>query len=194
MKKILALVFALAAIGYVNAKGIDPKSPVRISVVKQGNVVKLFYRGAQSGKVKVSIYNEKGFEVFTETMRNKEHFMRPYNFVSLPEGNYTIELSDSNGKRFQNVRHSLSSGKRVARLHRLNNEQNKYMLSVPNSGTDALTVKIFDESNTLLYEGTEVVNGDFAKLYNLERIHGEPVFEIIDQSGKANRLTASELR
>lgn len=60
------------------------------------------------------------------------------------------------------------------------------MPSVPNSGTGALTVKIFDERNTLLYEGTEVIDGNFAKLYNLNKIDGEPIFEISDQNGNAN--------
>lgn len=194
MKKILTLVFALIVIGHVNANNIDPKSPVGMSVVKRGNVVKLFYRGEQSGKVKITIYNEKGFKVFTETMRNKEHFMRPYNFASLPEGNYTIELSDTNGRRFHNVKHSVSYGKRVATLHRLEHERSKYMLSVPNIGADALTVKIFDEHNTLVYEVTEVIEGNFAKLYNLEKLEGKPVFEIIDQNGNATRLTTTWLR
>ncbi|MEX2232366.1 MAG: hypothetical protein WD824_09410 [Cyclobacteriaceae bacterium] len=194
MKKILALVFALIAIGHVNANEINPKSPVGISVVKQGNIVKLFYRGEQAGKVKIAIYNEKGNEVFTETMRNREHFMRPYNFSSLPEGNYTIQLSDANGKHFQKVKHSLSNGKRVAHLSRLSKEQNKYMLAVPNKGTDALTVKIFDERNTLLYQGTEVIDGNFARLYDLSKVKGEHIFEIIDQNGNVNRLTKPSVK
>src|SRR5689334_12678949 len=101
MKKILSLVVVLIAIGQVSAKGIEPKSPVGISVIKQGAIVKLFYRGEQSGKVKVTIFNEKGDVIYREILANTEQFMRPYNFSSLPEGAYTIELRDDQGRRVE---------------------------------------------------------------------------------------------
>jgi len=193
MKKLLALVFALIAIGHVYANEFEPKSPVGIAVVKSGDIVKLFYRGEQTGKVKVTIYNAKGHAVFVETMNKTEHFMRPYNFSSLPEGDYTFELTDAKGIRFQKVTHSYSPNTsstytRPGHLSRLNRFENKYLLTVPNRGRESLSVKIFDDRNTLLYEGTEVMDGDFAKVYNLNGIEGEHTFEIVDQSGKANRF------
>jgi hypothetical protein len=138
--------------------------------------------------VKISIYNAKGETVFAETMRRTENFMRPYNFSSLPKGEYTIVIADENGKRSQKIKHSFESRERVARLSRVLNGS-KYLLAVPNNGTDALTVKIFGEDHGLLYSKTEVVQGDFAKLYTLNHVNGTVTFEISDQSGKSNRLT-----
>jgi hypothetical protein len=189
MKKILAVVFALIAMGHVHANGNEPGSPNGISVLKHGDVVKLYYRGEKVGKVRVTIYNEKGREVFTETLRNTEEFMRPYNFSFLPDGSYTIELNDSQGKQMKKVIHSVSGGKRVAHLSHVSKANNKYLLVVPNEGRDAITVKIFDERNRLLYQGRKVIDGDFAKVYNLNQIEGEYTFEIIDKSGKTNRLS-----
>jgi len=188
MKNIVAFVFVLLAIGHVNASGVKPDSPVGISVIKKGAVVKLFYRGEQSGKVKVTIYDEDGKVVFTETHNNTEHFMRPYNFSSLPAGNYTIELSDEQGKRFKKVTHSWKTEIRSAHLTRLNDNENKYMLAVPNKGQDALTVRIYDHNYKQLYQETEIINGNFAKVYNLRWRHGPHIFEITDQKGKTNRF------
>ena len=84
MKKILSLVLVVIAIGHMNAKGIEPNSPLGTSIIKKGALVKLFYRGEHSGKVKVTIYDENGTVVFKEVVENHEHFMRPYNFSSLP--------------------------------------------------------------------------------------------------------------
>ena len=189
MKKILAVVLVLIVIGQVNAREAEPKSPVGMSVIKNGALVKLFYRGEQSGKVKVTIYDEKGDVVFTETMQNMDQFMRPYNFKSLPYGVYTIELSDESGKRMQQVTHKYAKKWRSAHLTRLNPLENRYMLAVPNTGKDALTVRIFDEHNRMLFEEKQTIHGDFAKVYNLNRIAGEHTFEIVDQEGKRNRLT-----
>ena len=188
MKNIVAFVFVLLAIGHVNASGVKPDSPVGISVIKKGAVVKLFYRGEQSGKVKVTIYDEDGKVVFTETHNNTEHFMRPYNFSSLPAGNYTIELSDEQGKLFRKVTHSWKTEIRSAHLTRLNDNENKYMLAVPNKGQDALTVRIYDHNYKQLYQETEIINGNFAKVYNLRWLHGPHIFEITDQKGKTNRF------
>lgn len=190
MKKILSLVVVLIAIGHVNANPIGPNSPVGMSVVKSGEVIKLFYRGEKTGNVRVAIYNENGHEVYAETFRKTENFMRPYNISALPEGNYTIALRDEQGTRTQKITHRAGEHKRIAHLTRLSSlGKNKYMLAVPNDGRDALTVKIFNERNELLYENTEVIVGDFAKLYNLNKLTGNHTFEIVDGSGKVNRLS-----
>src|SRR5687768_9204205 len=104
MKKItLVFVLSLMAVGFVNANGTNPESPLGMSVIKYKNIVKVFYRGEQAGKVKVTIFNAHGRMVHKETLKNTENFMRPYNFSSLPAGDYTIELSDAKGTRSQKV-------------------------------------------------------------------------------------------
>jgi hypothetical protein len=176
------------AVGQVSANGIGPSSPVGISVVQNGALVKLFYRGEQSGKVKVTIYNQEGEVVYREILQNTESFMRPYNFASLPHGSYTIELRDNTGRRTQKIDHRLSHEKRPAHLMRMKND-NRYVLSVPNKGKGALTVRIFDDHNRVIYEETEVVDGNFARVYNLNNITGEHIFEVRDASGKINRMS-----
>lgn len=189
MKKILSLVVVLIAIGQVYATGTEPHSPVGISVIQKGAVVKLFYRGEQSGKVKVTIYNEKGVVVYKEVLEDTDQFMRPYNFSPLPAGQYVIELRDEQGTRTQKVTHGNTNRKLLAHLRRMNPGGNTYILAVPNRGKDELTVKIYGEGNTLLYEETEVVDGNFAKLYNLDKVEGKHVFEVADKAGRVNRLS-----
>jgi hypothetical protein len=119
MKKItLVFVFAFMAVSLVNANDVNPKSPVGMSVLKYKNIVKVFYRGEQTGKVKVNIYNEQGKLVFNEILRNTENFMRPYNFSFLPAGEYTIELSDTQGTHAQKVTYTVADDKGIVRLNR----------------------------------------------------------------------------
>lgn len=188
MKKILSLVLVLIAIGHMNAKGIEPNSPLGTSIIKKGALVKLFYRGEHSGKVKVTIYDQNGTVVFKEVVENHEHFMRPYNFSSLPSGEYTIEIADEKGTRIEKVVHGVSKKKRPANLWRLNPDSNKYMLSVPRNGSDELVVKIYDERNTVIYQETTRMSGDFAKVYDLSQVKGAHTFEITDNNGGVRRL------
>ena len=188
MKKILSLVLVVIAIGHMNAKGIEPNSPLGTSIIKKGALVKLFYRGEHSGKVKVTIYDQNGTVVFKEVVENHEHFMRPYNFSSLPSGEYTIEIADEKGTRIEKVVHGVSKKKRPANLWRLNPDSNKYMLSVPRNGSDELVVKIYDERNTVIYQETTRMSGDFAKVYDLSQVKGAHTFEITDNNGGVRRL------
>lgn len=190
MKKILSLVVVLIAIGQVYATGTESHSPVGISVIQKGAVVKLFYRGEQSGKVKVTIYNEKGAVVYKEVLENTEQFMRPYNFSPLPSGDYVIELRDEQATRTQKISHNTKVNRQLlAHLRRTNPGENKYILAVPNEGKDELTVRIYGQDHTLLYQETEAIEGDFAKLYNLDKVKGDHVFEVADKSGRVNRLS-----
>ena len=189
MKKILALVLVLFAVAQVDANDVDPKSPVGMSVIKSGTLVKLYYRGEQSGKVKVTIYNHSGRVVFKEILKDTEHFMRPYNFVSLPDGEYTIELDDESGKRYQKVTYSTRKQEIVAHLTRLNKNENRYMLAVPNIGKETLTVRIYDGHNKMIYTETQKVEGNFAKMYNLNSVSGATTFEVLDKTGNITRLT-----
>lgn len=191
MKKILSVVLLLIAIGYVSAIAAEPKSPMGISVIKNGALVKLFYRGEQSGKVKVTIFNDKGDIVFTETMQRMEQFMRPYNFKALPYGEYTIELVDESGKRFERVSHRSVDIKRTAHVTRLAGFDQKYMLAVPNKGKDKLKIRIYGHDDRIVFEEERAIEGDFAKVYNLEEIAGDHTFEIIDQDGRKNRIVKS---
>jgi len=188
MKTLLSLVVVLAVIVQVDANVMKPESPVGVSVVQMGPLVKLFYRGEESGTVKVTIYNEKGRVVYSETMLDTEDFMRPYNFSALPSGVYTIELVDAHGTNVRKVEHALPDRKIVARVTRLSEGNHKYMLSVPENGSNKLTVRIYDDYNRLLYEGTEQLEGDFAKVYNLGAFKGRYIFELVDDAGNLSRL------
>lgn len=193
MKKFLTIFFVLTAVcGGVQANEIDnPKAAAGMAVMKSGSVIKLFYKGTVSGDVKVSIYSEKGEKVFTETIRNIENFVRPYNFSTLPEGAYTIELKGADGRQLQKVNYSKGKIEKLMNLMHLTGSENKYVLTVANKGSEKLKVRIYDEKNNLLYNETEVIQGDFAKIYNLNKVSGRFLFEVTDQNGVTKSLTYS---
>ncbi len=178
------------AIGQVNANGADPKTPSGMSVVKSGNICKIFYRGEQRGNIQVTIYNENGRVVFSEVIRKKDNFMRPYNFSTLPEGTYTIALNDGQTTRLEKFAHVLNKDQRPIRLIRVNNTGNKYLLAIPNEGHDVLTISIFNDHSSLLYRATESVRGNFAKVYYLGG-EGRYYFQVADQEGRINRVSIS---
>jgi hypothetical protein len=189
MTKFISFLLLVVAITSVHASGIEPKSPVGMSVVKAGNTYKLFYQGEKSGAVKVTIYDAKGQALLKDRMNHVENFMRPYNFSALPAGEYTIELVDGQGVRYEKITHSFASLIDLAKLRRLSKDENRYLLTVPNSGKNTLTVKIFDAEDNLKYESREAMNGNFGKVYNLSTVKGAFSFEVTDGNGRSNQLS-----
>jgi hypothetical protein len=191
MKKFLTLIVVLTVMcSAVKANEIDkPKSPVGTSVIKSGSVFKLFYKGAKSGDVTVTILDANGSAVYKETLRNVDNFMRPYNFSSLKEGDYTIELNHEDGKQLQKISYHniVSNKKKLMNLIRINGTD-KYVLMVSNKGNEVLKINVFDAKNGLVYSGVESINGDFAKVYDLDDVGKGFVFEVTDKDGNTQSL------
>jgi hypothetical protein len=190
MKKIsLILVMLVMIQSVVSANAIDHPSPTSgMAIMKIGSTVKVFYKGVKAGPVKIVILDENGKIVFTETFRKVENFIRPYNFSSLKEGNYTIELSDADGKQVEQVVYTKGGIQRLAHLARLVGATDKYILSLVNKGEDVIVVKVYDSSNAIIYNQQETISGDFAKIYNLKKVTGPVTFAITDKNGITTTL------
>jgi hypothetical protein len=194
MKKLFSILIALTmVVGAVRANDADPKSPKGMAVIKSGSIFKLFYKGEQSGDVKVKITDSRGDAVFTETIKNIESFVRPYNFSSLSEGEYTIELDGRDGKQAQHVSyvsHNNIIAPKLANILHVTGSNQSYMLTVSNkAGADVLKIKIYDAANSLVYSETQEIAGDFAKVYNLNKVGKNFSFEVTDSSGSTQLLT-----
>ncbi|HYG17903.1 MAG TPA: hypothetical protein VD816_03200 [Ohtaekwangia sp.] len=184
MKNILSIVMVLVLVsGTSFASRLNEPSPAAgAGVMRKGATFKVFYKAATLSDVKVSIYNSNDELVFKEILKKVDGFARPYNFSTLPEGTYTIEISDGRSTITETVNHGNPVARRHAHVTNLG-QDGKFLLMVPNKTPDIITVSIFDENHNLLYSGREVIDGDFAKVYNLKSESNKPLFQITDSKG-----------
>src|SRR6218665_827033 len=92
MKKIFLVLMTVAISGVAMAAKSDPASSATgMTVVREGSTFKLFYKSPQQSNVTVTIYDEANRIVFSESFRESNGFIRPYNFGNLNQGEYTIE-------------------------------------------------------------------------------------------------------
>jgi len=189
MKKISLVLIACGLIAGVSYAGpIDEvKSPAGVAVMKTGSTFKVFYRGESSRTVRVSIYNSNRDLVFHETLKKVDSFVRPYNFSSLPEGDYTIEVADGSSCKVEKVSYRNKKVQRAVTVKLL--EDGRYILSVPNKGFDILKIRILSSAGAELYRSTETITDDFAKIYRLDGISGKVSFEIQDKNGTVKALS-----
>lgn len=188
MKKItLTLISVLAAGALAMAKGPGQpgESSTGFAVMKSGSAIyKLIYKSNETANVRVAIYNDQQELVFSELIRKKGNFMRPYNFENLPEGQYTVELVSPEGKQVQTIihRYELPTPSSV-HVTRISSEENKYLITA--KGEDEITVRITDDRNQLLRLDRHEVKGEFAQVYNLKKVNGPFTIQVSDKNGKS---------
>ncbi len=190
MKKTLLFLVMLTAVSSVaSARRMDePAALTRMAVIRSGDTFKVFYKSASINKVSVTIYDANGATVFNENLGKLESFMRPYNFSTLPNGDYTIELQDALGKQIEQVAFTagkLKTGKKIAaNLIKIASEKSKYLLMIPEQSVEVVKITIRDNDNTVLYTGSEPVSGDFAKIYDIQSEDGKFSLELTNEKGQ----------
>ncbi len=154
---------------------------------KSSNVFKITYKDETAGKVKMSIFNAAGTEVFAETFKDVKSFARPLNFVGMEQGEYTLELVDINGKKIEKINYFLEPSLKNVHIAKIANES-KYLLAVTSTGTEEINVKIFDSANQLVLDENKSSNNGFATVYNLKNLTGTFTFEVSDQNGNTKTI------
>ncbi len=190
MKMKNAILASLVVLTSTFAFAADPSSKFAVVASKESSVFKVIYEGSSVGNVLLTIYNEDGSIVYTETIKGIEKFIRPINFDGMIAGEYNIEISDANGKQAQRVsvgstvnfkKRSAVKGAHVAKV----GSESKYLVSISNNGADEVSVRILDGDSNVIFSEKISAAGDFAKVYNLKQIIGNPTFEITSNDGYA---------
>jgi hypothetical protein len=161
-----------------------------IAVVRGASkhVFKLVYKSEESTKVQITIFNSQKEIVFNEIVADMANFTRPYNFSQLPEGEYTIEVKDTFGKKIEKVNYSQGAVKSIISVFKVTNAPSKYMLTAVNDGSNEITVNILNAEGETLYHETLNVNGNFALIYNLVE-EGKYTFVVSDKSGVSKTIS-----
>jgi hypothetical protein len=150
------------------------------------SVFKLFYKGEQKGLVKVSIMDDHSKIVFSESIKSKNGFMRPYNFSELGAGSYTILIEDAQGIQRQKVTYAAGKIEKHISVVKLN-EEGKYLVSVKSKSSDRIIVNVYDQFNELIHSHDKMVKNDFAEVLNLKNIN-QFTIEISDSNGVLKSL------
>lgn len=166
----------------------DDKGTVVKVEHNEKDIYNLFYAGNDCRNVSVKIVDEKGVVVFAENIKKYDTFSRPYNFSQLPEGRYTLVVTDKNGAITEAINHRhtapviVPSTLNYVNVSALVGKENKYKLTIVDAQDAQASIRIYNEENDLLYEVQESVASNFAKVYDLSNVRGQAVIEVsIDQ-------------
>jgi hypothetical protein len=169
----------------------NPVSKIAVINLQKSSTYKVIYEGATAGKVTLKLYDNSSKEIFSETINGLSKFMRPLNFEGMETGVYTIEITDENGAQIQKVNYDADSNSTkttessIKALHVSKLEEGKYLMSVANSGSETINIRIFDNNNNLVHDEFRSINNGLGIVYNLKEVKGSPVFMVTDNTGKS---------
>lgn len=183
MKKFFTMFGVLMIISRISFAGeVTTPKAFNASVSMKGEIVKIFYRSENSDKVKVTIYNAANEAVFSEEIKRKSSFIRPYNLENLPFGAYTVVLEDRNGRTEETVMYAKEVvSVQASILHK--KESRKATVTLFSTGETEVTYSVLDINDNVLYSKSEKVNGQAAKSFNLEKIKGAVTVQVSDNKG-----------
>jgi len=185
MKTRLPLTLALAICPTMAFAKVAPS--VAVVAGTANHIFKVIYKSKTANKVQVTIFNTANEMVFTESLNNIMAFTRPYNFSSLPEGEYTIVVRDSFGKKVEKVNFIHGTIESLISVRKLSASTSKYMLTSVNKGVNVLTISIYNEEGALLHNETRMVDGNFGIVYNLGE-EGKYTFVVSDKTGVSKTI------
>lgn len=158
--------------------------------VKGTEVYKLIYKGETAGRVKVNILDNKGKVIFSEAINGLDGFIFPMNFAGLASGEYTVQVIDASGKKEEKISFEAlkpTSTVKHVRVSKLANQDGKFLVSVSNTGTEKINLRIYDKAENLLYIENKEIVGNFAQVYKLTGNSGFR-FHVTDAAGNTTKV------
>ncbi len=169
-----------------NAKG---AAKVEVTSSSRANVYNLVYNNAKSGIVTVTIKDKNDNVVFKDEILNTKGFIRPYNFSGMPEGSYSVTVTDASGKTELSVAYNTTVINAVRKAEIKPLENNKYQLRLIGNTADAVEVTVYDQFGSAVHSEVLTQKGSFIRTYDLSKLKvSNLTFEVKAAGQVVNRV------
>jgi hypothetical protein len=164
---------------------------LKVVSVKGSSVFRVIYKGAETGKVRLNIFDAQNKRIHSETISAPNGFIYPLNFTDLATGDYTIEVVDGSGKQRQIVHYVPASVIDLKAIHmtKLVNQDGKYLLAISNAQKENIHVRIYDRDSQLVFSEGKEITGTYAAVYKINNAGIGYTFEISDQAGNTRSFS-----
>jgi hypothetical protein len=184
---VAALLFVSTVVAFA---GVDEPNNNGFAIVpvKGNQIFKVIYKNEVASRVKLTVKNEVGSIVFAESLQSANGFIRPLNFLGLPAGEYTIEVSDASGKKIEKVSYHPKSVIKQVHVSKLAAETGKYLMAISSNGEEEISINIIDSENKLVYTENRTIVGDFAQVFKLDANAASYTFQVVDKTGNIKTI------
>ncbi|MEM7549777.1 MAG: hypothetical protein AAF363_08885 [Bacteroidota bacterium] len=150
-----------------NPTGEEKAKAAYLNVVPgKGDTYKVLYTRKSSTPVEISIMTNDGRTLETDKVRSSKNFKKSYDFSKFPEGTYKFSITDDEGTAEREV--IIDRSEVLARILPSSNHLS-FKVLVPNTHSQSVSVKIFDNNYNLIKEDTIEGEDGFIKYYSLTK-------------------------
>ena len=147
-------------------------------------------RYLQSGdeRVTVKILDDKGNRVFHQRIKQDDLAKKAFVLSQLPEGAYTFDINEgAYQETIELVKQITQKALEVSLLPAATKQ--KFELSVNDESVEELKVKIFDESNALLFDEKVELDDENKRRFDLQRINADQLVFVISDGARQTTET-----
>jgi len=183
MKTKVVIAALILMIGVAQAKAGGHGPSLTISHQDGSSVFLVNYLGSQTGETKMTIKDNLGRVLIKKSLNGVKGFLLPVNLGGVDEGVYTLEVDNGKDKQIKTLNYSIQTPATYTHVAHLGDK--RYLLSVAHAGTENVSIRILDNTGTQVFEQEQLIEGGFAKVYDLKNLAGAPSFEVTDLSGRS---------
>ncbi|HEX5169484.1 MAG TPA: hypothetical protein VFW11_09935 [Cyclobacteriaceae bacterium] len=192
---LLAITVFSFVVGAANSATINLEPTLSVTRRDSSSVYLINYLGAKTGTVTLTIKDERSNLIVKKSIQNQRDFVLPINFSSVSEGIYVIQIDNGDEKRIVIVNYNNDTAPTYSHVSSLGD--GRYLFSSSHSGSEKISIKIYDGNDNLVFNEHRLINGNFATIYNLTNVPGQPYFEVSGTSGNSlmvpGNLTVTEV-
>lgn len=191
MKKLTLLVVLLtvfSASSFATEIPISETSNFKM-VAKSDVKYDLYYASEDEGSVKVCILDANGKKLNSCFVRKTKSFKRTYDFSQLKQGEYTIVVTNKDGKATQVIKHKVKAKLLQTFVAKLPDSKSLKLHVGSFNANESVKVRIYNEKSKLIHRDKIENDQSFSRVYNLEDIHANNVRVVIENNGEIQTFT-----
>ncbi|MCG8307262.1 MAG: hypothetical protein MI975_07695 [Cytophagales bacterium] len=159
----------LAIVAGTTAGAIAQKKFVRLDPVTK-DLYRLTYINKGECQVRVEVIDESGTKLFSERIKQKKSFTKPYSFQNLNLGEYSFKVIDSDGEYVTKIKRT-EEVYMVADIKKIEDEKAK--ITVRGEFMGPVSVNIFNRNDVLIFDDYIDQEKGFEKVYDLSKVNAK---------------------
>jgi prolyl oligopeptidase PreP (S9A serine peptidase family) len=121
--------------------------------------------------------------VYSEEVKRRNGFIRPYNLNNLKEVDYRVVVEDENGTSEKTISNAREQAVVLASVVNIRKNQGKCLVTLFTKGEADVTVKVLDADRNEIASESYRISGQSTKLFNLADVKGALFVEVSDSGG-----------
>lgn len=178
MKKLTLLAVLLtvfSAVGFAKATPEDGETSKFKIIAKSDVKFDFIYVAEEAGEVCVTIYNAKGNQVSSKTVKDSKSFRRTYDFSKLTPGKYKVVVRNADGMSNEVINYKVKKAVLQTFVTKIPDSNSVKVHVGAFNPEKPVTVNIYNQDNRLIHTEEIKNKGSFSKVYDLSKADAKSV-------------------